>query len=249
MKKILFAIALALVATACHNTDESNTVQLGKIAIETTTRGEVSENLSSTNSKVVLNESLIPTENNLRVEIVGNNETYTWATLEEYNTAASNGLLFATAPYTVTLSHGDKGVEGWSKPYFEGSTTVEVPGYKLTANAEISVALANSIVAIDTTENFNGYLSEAKFTINGIEWDSTKEEMLFVSAGEATIVCTAKRPTGKSVTLEQTVTLKPTHRHTVQFDLSTAGNATVNVRFDDKIVSTEELEFELNENA
>ncbi len=249
MKKILFAIALAVVATACNNYEGDLTAQVGKIAIEAATRSDVNEESADAENKFMLDATIVPAADNLKVEIVGNNNTYTWATLEEYNTAASNGLLFATAPYTVTLSHGDKGVEGWSKPYFEGSTTVEVPGYKLTANAEVLVVLANSIVAIETTDNFDGYLSEAKFTINGVEWDPTKEEMLFMNVGEATIVCTAKRPTGKSVTIEQTVTLKPTHRHTVKFELLTAGNATVNISFDDAVVATEELEFELNENA
>ena len=248
MKKILFAVALAVVATACHTDNEGgNTVQLGAIEIKTSTRSEVSNNGSTLANTTVLES--VPAENDLRVEIVGNNETHTWATLAEYNTEASNGLLFATAPYTITLSHGEKGAEGWSKPYFEGSTTVEVPGYKLTANAEVQVVLANSIIAIDTTDPFDGYLLEAKFTINGIEWDSTKKEHLFLNAGEATIKCTAKRPTGKAIELTKSVTLKPTTRYTVLFDLSTAGNADVTITFDGTIEEVTEEEFELNPNA
>ena len=248
MKKILFAIALAVVATACNNNEGDLTAQVGKIAIEAATRSDVNEESADAENKFVLNAAIVPAADNLKVEIVGNNNTYTWASLSEFN-AANEEQSFPSAPYTVTLSYGDKGVEGWSKPYFEGSTTVEVPQYGLTATANVQVVMTNSIVAIETTDNFDGYLSEAKFTINGVEWDPTKEEMLFMNVGEATIVCTAKRPTGKSVTIEQTVTLKPTHRHTVKFELSTAGNATVNISFDDTVVATEELEFELNENA
>jgi len=251
MKKILFAIALAVVATACnHNNDgDQATMQVGKIAIEAATRGEVVENNSSaTNSKFVLNEELIPAESDLRVEIVGNNTTYTWDTLAEFN-SANEEQTFTSAPYTITLSHGDKGVEGWSKPYFEGFTTVEVPMYGLTATADIQVVMTNSIVAIDTTDNFDGYFSSAVFKINGIDWDSAKEDMLFMNSGDITITCEAVRPTGKSATFTTDVTLKPTHRHTVKFDLSTAGNATVKISFDDTIVTTEEFEFELNGNA
>jgi len=248
MKKILFAIALALVATACNTENEGdNTKQLGTIEIKTYTRSEVSNNGSTLADTFVLES--VPAESELRVEIVGNNETYTWATLAEYNNAVSNGLLFATAPYTVTLSHGEKGVEGWSKPYFEGSTTVEVPDYKLTANAEVLVALANSIIVIDTTEQFDGYLSEAKFTINGIEWNSTKGEHLFMNSGEVTIKCNAKRPTGKAVELTTKVTLQPATRYTALFDLSTAGKAEVTITFDGTIEEVMEEVFELNPNA
>ena len=70
-----------------------------------------------------------------------------------------------------------------------------------------------------------------------------------MNAGEVTITCEAVRQTGKSEKLEVTVTLQPTTRHTVLFDLSTAGSAKVNVTFDGEIVEVTEEEFELNENA
>ncbi len=246
MKKILFAIALAVVATACHTSEEGE-VKVGKIAINATTRSEVSE---TTDNKFVLSESLVPSAEELKVEIVGNNETHTWATLAEFNQAVAGGLTFASAPYTITLSHGEKGVEGWSKPYFEGSASVEVPMYGLTAEATVAVEMKNSIIAIETTEQFDGYFPTSSFKVNGFEWDATKEEMLFLNAGqEVTITCEATRQTGANTTLESVVTLKPTTRHKVIFDLSTAGNAVVNILFDDTILETIELEFELNENA
>ena len=246
MKKILFAIALAVVATACH-TPEAGEVKVGKIAINAATRSEVSEN---TENKFVLTESLVPSANDLKVEIVGNGTTQSWATLAEFNEAVAGGLTFTSAPYEVTLSQGEKGAEGWSKPYFEGSTSVEVPAYGLTAEANIEVVLANSIVRIETTDKFNGYFPTSSFKIKNIEWDATKEEMLFVNAGEATITCEAMRQgEATPTTLQSSVTLKPTTRHTVVFDLSTAGNAKVKVTFDDEIVEVVEQEFELNENA
>ena len=244
MKKILFAIALAVVATACNNfSDEA--VQVGTISIEAATRNEV-DNTTQSNTTVL---DCAPAENELKVEIVGNGNTYTWENLTAFNNAIESGLKFTSAPYTVTLSHGEKGVEGWSKPYFEGSTSVEVPMYGLSVEAAVQVVLANSIVAIDTTPNFNGYFSEASFTVNSIKWEAAKSEHLFVNTGEATITCTAKRPTGSDITLTQTVTLKPTTRHIVRFDLETAGSTAVTITFDDAIVATEELEFELNDEA
>ena len=246
MKKILFAIALAVVATACH-TNEGGDVQVGKIAINAATRSEVSE--SEAQGRFVLPESVVPSATDLKVEMTGNNNAFTWATLAEYNEAVNGGLTFVSAPYSITLSYGEKGVEGWSKPYFEGSTSVEVPMYGLTAEATVDVEMKNSIIAIETTELFDGYFPQSSFKVKSIDWSAESEELLFMNAGEVKITCEAIRQTGSVTTLESTVTLRPTTRHKVVFDLSTAGNATVNVVFDGEIVETVELEFELNENA
>ena len=243
MKKIVFAIALAVVATACY-TNDNKAVAVGKLAINAATRNEVAN--TSEEGRFYLTD--VPSVEDLKVEIVGNGEVQTWATLAEFN-VANEGKRYISAPYTITLSHGEKGVEGWSKPYFEGSTTVDVPMYALTAEANIEVVLQNSIVAIATTDEFNGYFPQSSFKVKKFAWDAEKEELLFLNAGEVTITCEAVRQTGKSEKLEVTVTLQPTTRHTVLFDLSTAGSAKVNVTFDGEIVEVTEEEFELNENA
>ena len=256
MKKILFAMALAVVATACNNGDEYNS-QLKEygIAIEATTRAEVSENNSEDNIFQLRNWGVVPSVNDLKVDIFGNDTTWTWNTLAEFNAennipdSEEKKLLFPAVTLTVTLSYGERGVEGWSKPHFEGSAVVEVPKFELVAEAQVEVILTNSIVAIETTDNFNGYFPQSTFKVNGVEWDSTKHELLFMNAGEVTISCEAIRQTGKTSNLESKVVLKPTTRHTILFDLSTAGNTVVNVTLDDEIIETIELEFELNDNA
>ncbi len=247
MKKILFALALAVVATACQTNEGDQAIGFGKIAINASTRSEVSD--SNTTSKIVLDEALVPTAKDLKVEIEGNGTTQTWATLAEFEQAVADGLTFASAPYNITLSYGEKGTEGWSKPHFEGKTNVEVPMYGLTAEAEVLVELTNSIIAIETTELFDGYFPTSSFKINGLDWDPSKQEMLFMNAGEVTITCEAVRTTGSTSTLESKLQLKASTRHKVVFDLSTAGKAVVNITFDNEIVETIELDVELNENA
>ena len=247
MKKILLAITLAVVATACHTNEESSDVQLGKIAINATTRGDVTE--ANTTGKTVLDESLVPSENDLKVEVSGNGTTQAWATYSEFEQALNEGLTFPSAPHTITLSYGEKGVEGWSKPYFEGSKTVEVPMYGLSVDADIVVGVANSIVSVETSEKFDGYFPKSSFKINGVDWDASKKELLFMNTGEITFTCEAIRPTGKPTTFEGRLLLKAATHHKIVFELSTAGKAVVNITFDDEIVETIELEFELNENA
>ena len=246
MKKIFLAITLLLATTACH-TKEGVEVQFGKISVNAATRAVVSE--GNDTSKTVLDEALVPATKDLKVEIKDNDSTQSWATFSEFEQALNEGLTFASGLHTITLSYGEKGIEGWSKPYFEGSTTVDVPMYGLSVEADILVALANSVVTIETTEQFDGYFPKSSFKINNIDWDPSKREMLFMNTGEAAVVCTAERTTGAKTTFESKLLLKASTRHKVIFDLSTAGSAVVNITFDDEIVETIELEFELNENA
>ena len=74
-------------------------------------------------------------------------------------------------------------------------------------------------------------------------------ESLFMNSGEVTISCEATRQTGTKSELSTKVTLKPATRHTVKFDLSTAGNASVVITFDDTLEEVVELEFEMNDKA
>ena len=260
MKKILFAIALAVVATACH-TEENHEMQLfGKIAINASTRSETNDDNSPEAKFDLRNWGIVPSVNDLEVEISGNGTTYSWESLIAFNQEndipgadkSDKNLLFPATQHTVTLSHGEKGVQGWSKPYFEGSTTVEVPGYELLANAQVEVVLANSIVTIATTEDFNGYFPQSTFSVNDIEWSAANienHELLFVNPGEATIKCNATRHTGSVTEIIQSVELKPTTRHTILFDISTAGNTSVKISFDGDVIKEVELEVELNDRA
>jgi hypothetical protein len=126
---------------------------------------------------------------------------------------------------------------------------VEVPKYELTVNADITVAVANSIVTVGTTEQFDGYFPTSSFKINGVDWEASKKELLFMNPGEVSVVCNAERTTGAKATFESKLQLKASTLHKIVFDLSTAGKAVVNITFDNEIVETVELEFELNENA
>ena len=247
MKKIFLAIAVAVVAMACHTNDSETALKEGKIVINASTRSDVSE--ANTSSKTVLSEELVPSTKDLKVEIKNNETTQNWATFAEFEQAQSRGLTFASGLHTITLSYGEKGVEGWSKPYFEGSTIVDVPMYGLSVEADILVALANSIITIETTEQFDGYFPTSSFKINGTDWDASKNEMFFMNTGEVTVTCEAVRTTGAAATFESKLQLKASTRHKVVFDLSTAGKAVVNITFDDEIVEVVELDVELNENA
>ena len=179
MKKIFFAIALAVVATACHTNEGDKRVKVGSIAINAATRREVSN--TSEEGRFYLTD--VPAVEDLRVDIVGSEYAQSWSSLSAFNAECAEGLTFTSAPYSITLSHGEMGAEGWSKPYFKGSTTVEVPQFGLTAEANVEVVLQNSIIAIEATDEFKGYFPQHSFKVKNIAWETEKGELLFLNAG------------------------------------------------------------------
>lgn len=250
MKKILFATALLLATLSCSRNGEDMVVGEGSIRLNVATRSSVADTSSEGGTNIA---QYLPKAEELRVKIEGVDFLQEWSSLAAFNTEIEGGLLFASAPYTISLASGNADESGYGKAYFEGSTSVDVPGYKLSAEANIEVVLANSVVAIETTDLFDGYFPQSEFSVGGITYDKESRDMLFVKSGEVEIVCKAVRQahleSGKLTTITKSVTLKPTTRHTLKFDLSTAGNISVNISFDDEIVETIDLEFELNENA
>ena len=147
-----------------------------------------------------------------------------------------------------------EGVDLNGAAYFEGKAEVQVPDYDQIVKANIEVVLANSVVAITTTERFRGYFPSFKFSVKGIEYNFESGDLLFMEAGNAEVVCEAVRQahleSGKTTTIKKSVTLRPTTRHTLQFDLSTAGNLDIiEITFDDEFVETIEIEEELNDRA
>lgn len=250
MKKILFVAALALVTIACNRDKELVATGEGAIALSVTTRGEVTDTAGENTTSV---GKYLPRESDLRVKIEGEGFLREWASLAEFNTECENGLLFKTAPYIITLSAGDNSASGYGAAYFEGSTTVNVPDYGQTVDVAVEVALANSVVTIQTTDRFDGYFPQSKFTIKGVEYSNEGHDLLFIESGEVEILCEAVRQadlaSGKVTTIKHKVTLRPAIHHILKFDLSTAGNIEVNIIFDNEIVEVVELDVELNENA
>lgn len=248
MKKILFTIALALVAVACNNNEAVPTGE-GFINISAATRGEVADTSAADNTTKITR--YLPQTETLSVKIEGENFLREWSTLKEFN--AEENLRFKSAPYTISLASDPTTKSGYGAAYFEGKAEVQVPDYDQTIKANIEVVLANSVVSITTTERFRGYFPSFKFSVKGIDYDFESGDLLFVESGEAEIICEAVRQanleSGKTTTIKKSVTLRPTTRHILQFDLSTAGTVEVNISFDGEIIETIELDVELNDKA
>ena len=250
MKKILFAMALALVMIACNKDNRSEATGEGAIALRANTQSEVT---NTSGENITRLGKYLPRESDLRVKMEGENFLREWTSLEEFNDECENGLLFKSAPYTITLSSGDSEASGYGAAYFTGKAEVVVPDYGQTADVTVDVALGNSVVTIQTTDLFDGYFPQSKFFVKDVEYLKDGYELLFVKSGEVEILCEAVRQadlaSGKVTTISKSVTLRPATHHILKFDLSTAGNISVEISFDDEVVEKVEIDVELNENA
>ena len=133
MKKFLFIALAAATVVACNKGDKDVTANDAVVEITTATRGEVA-NADGAGTTTIA----VPAAEEFAVTVDGNGRSLTWDTLAEYNAALAKGLTFVSGiNYTITLTHGELGVEGYNKPYFKGSNTVKTNGYGLSTNVNI----------------------------------------------------------------------------------------------------------------
>ncbi|MBR2352030.1 MAG: DUF4493 domain-containing protein [Alistipes sp.] len=252
MKKILFAIALAVVATACNKDVESTsaTTDRGTLAVRLTASTEVGDTTNEQNKTVVAcpaNEQF-----NLSIADTATGVKIYEGALGEYDATT----LIPSGDKSIRIWFGDINDEGYDKPYFEGAATATVQSYGLSAEAMVEVGVANAAIAIETTELFDSYFQSATFTVvtenctEGHAFDTTAEGLLFVAPAEVTVKCLAVGPTGTKYEFSQrTPALQPQRRNIVRFDMKSAGNVVVNIEFNNQLVGSELIEVELNDKA
>ena len=247
MKKILFAIALAVVATACNKDVEpaSATADKGTLAVCLAATGEVAADGGVTKVTVPAHDSF-----NMTIAEMDGTELYS-GTLGEWDATT----LYDAGEKRIRLWSGDMTIEGYDKPYFEGTATATVRGYGLATDVEVAVEVANAAIAIETTELFDKYFRTASFHVEtantpaGIDYDASAG-LLFVAPAAVTVCCAAEGPTGTKYELRQTTpVLQPQKRNIVRFDMQSAGNVVVNIEFNNEIIATEIIEVELNDKA
>ena len=245
MKKIIFAIALAVVATACHRGEEPAAAEQGTLAVRLATTGAVNDESGVTPVAVPDVQSF-----GLLISEPSGEELYRGTVGESDATT-----LYDMGDKLVRIWSGDITVEGYDKPYFEGEATVTVQGYGIATDVQVDVAVANAALAIETTELFDGYFRTAEFIVetahnpSGIAYDATAG-LLFVAPAAVTVRCIAEGPTGTKYDLRQTTPLlEPQRRNIVRFDMQTAGNVQLNISLNDEVIATEVIEVELNDRA
>ena len=188
----------------------------------------------------------------LEIEGVGS-----YATIAEFN--ADNYLHHGN--YKARVVAGDINDEGYDKATFVGVEEFSVEARK-HSEVEITATIANALVMVETTENFEryfegGYALTLK-TAAGNEFDVTAQtEPIFVAPTSFTIGGTAiKQPNqsggeGVVVTLPNYIpeSVAAQTLYTVKLDVETAGSATLTITLNETLAESFEIEQELNDNA
>lgn len=245
----LFALALV----SCTNEEHKG---------EANEKAQVSFNLTVSNEVDVTRANIsctTPAAEEFTLKIEGTSHTYTaeYATIAEFN--EDNYLHLGT--YKATVTAGDIAEEGYDKATFVGSKEFSVEARKETA-VEITATIANALVKVETTENFDNYFVGGHTleltTAAGNTFDvSAQTEPLFIAPAAFTISGTAVKQANQSGAEGATITL-PEYKnegaaaqtyYTVKFDVKDAGRATLEITLNEELVETIDIEQELNDNA
>lgn len=253
MKKF-FTIAslLALTLSACSK-EAAKSEQEGKgqvtiSCVAETTVADTRANISCTT----------PAAEDFALEIEGVGHTYSkeYASIAEFN--ADNYLHLGN--YKATVVAGDIAEEGFNKPTFVGSEEFVVEARK-DVNVEITASIANAIVKIETTENFERYFEGGHTltltTAAGNEFPITAQsDLLFIAPANFTISGTATKQAAQSgkegavVELAYDATeVAAQTLYTVKFDVAEAGSATLTITLNETLVESIDIDQELNDNA
>ena len=261
MRKILLCAMATIALVGCkENFSEQNiNADMGRIAIDFSTSGEV-----DTRADGILLENL-PTPADFTLKISGaatdeNTSAFSkeWSSFAGYNYEEErlfHGL------YDVTLTYGDPAVEGYDKPAFAASATkVEVENKNKTTTLQMTATLANAIVTIRTTDNFNGYFPKSKFSIttatDTYEFEKENTSHLFIAPQQnVKINCSCVRQNNSANDTYETLapqtipSVVAKTRYVVTYDLTTAGRVTITVTLNETPLDTKDIDTEINPNA
>lgn len=192
----------------------------------------------------------------LEIEGVGHTYSKEYASIAEFN--ADNYLHLGN--YKATVVAGDIAEEGFNKPSFVGSEEFVVEARK-DVNVEITASIANAIVKVETTENFERYFEGGHTltltTAAGNEFPITAQsDLLFIAPANFTISGTATKQAAQSgkegavVELAYDATeVAAQTLYTVKFDVAEAGSATLTITLNETLVESIDIDQELNDNA
>ena len=254
MKKF-FAIAslLALTLSACAEKEAQSEQQgKGRVDISLVTSSEVVDTRANISCTTPAAEDFA-----LTIEGVGSDFSANYASIDEFH--ADSYLRYGS--YKATVVAGDVNEEGYDKATFIGSQEFVVEARKHT-DVEVTATIANSLVKVETTENFERYF-EGGYTLKlttaaGNEFDVTAQsELLFIAPVEFIVTGTAVKQSAQSGKEGTTVALpefkqsdvKPQTIYTVKLDVEQAGSATLTITLNETLVESIDIEQELNDNA
>lgn len=163
MKRHLISIlASAAVAVAgCNETNETNAGG-GCGTIRIACRTDLSIDAEAKASpKATRTEITAPDGSEFALRITGADFDRSWESVAAFE-AEEN--VFAAGPYKIAVEHGDPETEGPDKPYFSGSTDIDVAARRVNT-AQVTAHVAKSQTFVRITEAFAKFYHDAEFTV------------------------------------------------------------------------------------
>ncbi|WP_302566400.1 DUF4493 domain-containing protein [Alistipes indistinctus] len=234
--------------------------QKGAIAFDCTVSPEVAVVADGTKAGATrtLPASCLPApeQMKLKLKLVDPDKTFemTYESMMDYDQP-----LLDPGSYTAGFSYGDPAEEGPDAAYFVGSTTCTIVARK-TITQQVSHTLANALYTLHLSDWFKNYYTSYNLTVytesgyqNGHTLvPDTNPTPIFVRPNTKLYLSgKATKTNGVEVEFPKTeigVTAARTW-HSIEIDAGSAGQASLDLRFDDTPTTVETREIELNPEA
>lgn len=253
MKRLFLIASVAMMAAACQKVTVEQPAGPSELKLNMSASGAVICAAAGQADGGI--EIEVPALSDFSLTITGADYNRTWSSVGSY----SSEERFPAGMYDVSIEYGDIAEEGYGKPYFFASKTVEVLDRNRTTEVELVATVGNAIVEIAMTDTFKGYFVSHEFTLttesNTFTLDENPAQHLFVApAQQVKIDCTCIRQANAAAGIAETLATQKFDtaartRYIVKYDLKDAGSVTVNITLNDELIDTVELPIELNENA
>ncbi|MBO7192199.1 MAG: DUF4493 domain-containing protein [Bacteroidales bacterium] len=241
MKSFMGLLAL-LVAFSCTK----NTVTSGGYVSFAVSADEVLADVTKSN---VSDYATVPTAAAFTLEITDASGGVFWnGNLSDWDPAT----MIPVGEYTAKAIYGDLEDEGFDKPFFEGSQTFAVKGAETTPVA-VSVALGNTVVKVNCTDNFKNYYPDHTFKLmRGISeivtFAKDDTRAAFIDGWQVQIKGTLMTETGaEKVFSAEYKNLNPATAYTLVLDIANTGSGAVALSFNNDVQTVEVEEVELND--
>lgn len=257
MKKFFTIASLAVLLLASCNRERTTGETTGEGSVSilcgVTTEAEVTRAELTTQV-----ECTVPAVEDFDLLIEGVSLSYK---AEYANIAEFNDSYLYKGKYKATVTAGDITEEGYNCPTFVGSETFDVYARQHT-DVQITATIANAMVKVEVTDNFKTYFPGGyKLTLTtaaGKEFDVTlQSDLIFIAPTSFTVGGTATKQANQSGSAAPTVQLpefkkeniQPRTIYTVKFDVSSVGQATLEITLNEELVESKVIDEELNEFA
>lgn len=245
--------AIASLATSCSQDSfwKGTSGEEGKLSLKLSTDFSVRASTRANDSE----SPVRPDGDHFKIRLESTDGSYVkeWETLNKFNGEES----FPKGTYTVTASYGSLEEQGFTNPYYIGTSPVTVVAGE-TVEHSVTATLANAMVSVRYTPEFRNYFSDFYVSLSNSGSNSGnlifgKDETrpCYVTPGENIVMFNLTNPEGlKATVAPATFTAEPRHHYIVTAGVkesSVKGGMALVVEFDETVLDGETTEIILSD--